>query len=91
MKKNIIGGWQPNDGAIKPPPPTTGSNAVKVKEYNREEIISLAKIRKDAVEATLWRIGERIAELKASGELSPEAHKKICGYLNDIAKEYGVK
>ena len=61
------------------------------KEYNREEIISLAKIRKDAVRATLWRIGERIEELKVSGELSPEAHKKICGYLKDIAKEYGVK
>ena len=63
----------------------------KQKEYNLNEIVSLNKVRKDAVAATLWRISQRITELKVSGELSPEAHKKICGYLNDIAKEHGVK
>lgn len=63
----------------------------KQKEYNLNEIISLTKIRKEAVRATLWRISQRIEGLKVSGELSPEAHKKICGYLNDIAKENGVK
>ena len=63
----------------------------KQKEYNLNEIVSLNKVRKEAVKATLWGISQRITELKASGELSPVAHKKICGYLNDIAKEHGVK
>ena len=63
----------------------------KQKEYNLNEIISLAAIRKEAALSTLWMIGERIRGLKESGELSPEAHKKICGYLCDIAKEFGVK